>query len=137
MRPDNERLARFARAHLRTPAQRAVYAALAGAPDAVTSARDIGEQFGVDAYAVDVALRQFQAAGIAEPGGRSPGGERLFRWAGSGMAYLRTGEPPATHSIDPVCGMPVPDDTLYEESGHHFCSRRCQTTWRVLARWKR
>lgn len=132
MTGEGERLARFARAHLRSPAQRAVYATLAGAPTRATTARAIAERFPVDARQVDVVLRQFEAAGIAEPAGRTADGQRRFRWRRT-MAYLHTeDDPPAL--LDPVCGMPLPPDTAYQEGGHRFCSLRCHMAWRVAAR---
>lgn len=130
----DERLVRFARAHLRSPAQRAVYTALAGAPTVPTTGTVIAERFHLEAHQVDVVLRQFEAAGIVEAAGRSPDGERLYRWQAD-MAYLYAdNDDPVAAFVDPVCGMPVPIDSPHHDDGQWFCSLRCQTAWRVAAR---
>jgi hypothetical protein len=128
---------KFARAHLRTPAQRAAYLALAGTPDEAWSAPAIAAQSNVDAHEVDITLRQFTAAGITEDAGHSSGGDQLYRWHPT-MAYLHQHDQPSLDAVDPVCGMPVPASTqLTETTGdqvQRFCSIRCQAAWRTAAR---
>lgn len=127
----------FARAHLRNRAARAAYLALAGAPDQAWSAKAIARQSRVDPHEVDIALRQFGAAGIAEDAGRLPTEDRLYRWHPT-MAYLHQADGTSTDAADPVCGMPVPTATPYTETAdgqaQHFCSLRCQAAWRAASR---
>lgn len=126
----------FARAHLRNRAARAAYLALAGTPDDAWSAETIARRSNVDPHPVDIALRQFAAAGIVEVAGRSPAGDRLYRWHPT-MAYLHQADASGA-GADPVCGMPVPATTPYTETTdgelQRFCSLRCQTTWRAASR---
>jgi YHS domain-containing protein len=129
--------AQFARAHLRNPAERTAYLALAGTPDEVWSASAIARRSRADIHDVDVALRRFAAAGIAEATGASATGERLYRWHTT-MAYLHAGDRGDSGAVDPVCGMPVPADGPYTETTDgedlRFCSLRCQMAWRAASR---
>ena len=121
----------LANAHLRNPAERAVFMVVAGAAHhwwtSVTAARaaHVGE---LDA---DRVLRRFAAAGIVD---RSVGrtGSR-YRY-GAEMAYLDDDD--ADRDLrDPVCGMSVPIGTIHTvvDDGLtvRFCSLPC------LARWQR
>lgn len=127
----------FARAHLRHPAQRTAYLVLAGSPDEAWSARAIAERSHADPHQVDIALRQFTAAGITETAGHSHTGDRLYRWHPT-MAYLHQDDGTSTETADPVCGMPVPASTPHTETTDHqvqrFCSLRCRTAWRAASR---
>lgn len=132
---DEARLQQFIRTHLRTPAQRAVYAALGGSPEQPLSVQDIAPLVRVDAYEIDVALRQFAAAGILErvvP----DAGPAQYRWHDE-MRYLFEALPPnAEDIIDPVCSMPVAPETphvLRDASGQpiRFCSLGCLTIFRT------
>ena len=117
---------RFARVHLRTRAERAAYAVLAGAPDEVWTAEDVAEAVRLDPHEMDRTLRWFAAAGIVE----AVRAERTvpgYRWRSS-MSYLFGPAGPAVET-DPVCGMPVEPDGAYAlmvgATTISFCSRRC------------
>jgi YHS domain-containing protein len=134
--PDEARLQQFIRTHLRTPAQRAVYAALGGSPERPLSVQDIAPLGRVDDYEIDVALRKFAAAGILErvvP----EAGPAQYRWRDE-MRYLFEAvlPPNAEDVIDPVCGMPVAPESphvLRDASGQAilFCSLDCLTIFRI------
>lgn len=126
-------LVRFARAHLRTPAQHAVYRSVGNNPDAWWSATEIAQHAGLDVTDIDQSLRSFAATGILHERVH-PTGRRLYRWRDE-LRYVLDGTPPPPELIDPICGMPVNADSAY--TGHdatgatlHFCSRWCQAAHR-------
>lgn len=126
-------LARFARAHLRTPAQHAVYRAVGSDPDSWWTAGEIATHSGLDRAEVDQALRGFAAAGILHERAYQSGGRR-YRWHDE-LRYVFDGTAPPSERIDPVCGMPVDPDTAYaarDTTGAtvYFCSRWCRAAHR-------
>lgn len=131
--PANESLARFARAHLLTAAERHVYAAIAGSSE-IWTATGAAKAADVSHHEADHALRRFVKAGILEPVGswHPP----RYHWRAE-MSYLLDGSEPAGLR-DPVCGMPVaPDAPLIDEGGSvavRFCSLPCLVRWRSQRR---
>lgn len=120
----------LAQAHLRTPAERAVFAVLAGTrlwwtADSAARAAGVG---GLDA---DQALRRFAAAGIVDQDAGTAG--RRYRYRAE-MDYLHGDADPDDELRDPVCGMPVAADTPHVADDHgrvvRFCSIPCLTRWR-------
>lgn len=132
-----ESLSRFARAHLRTPAQHAVYRTLATDPDACWSAAEIAAHTGLDQHDIDQTLRSFTAAGIVREV-TSPAGGRCYRWR-TQLRYLLDGTTPTDEFLDPVCGMPVDADTPHtgrDSTGAlvRFCSLYCRAAYRTRSR---
>ena len=127
------RLTKFIDAHVHTPAHRSIFRTLATSAHEVWTVEALAEWTKLEPYDVDVVMREFAAVGIAESVGDAS--KKRFRWA-SEMDYLYGTSPRREASIafDPVCGMPVADETGYEEQvGSHilrFCSLRCQLMWR-------
>lgn len=109
-----EPLGRFARAHLRTPAQHAVYRIVGSDPDAAWTATEITHHSALDEHEIDRALRCFAAARILreEP---CPAGGRQYRWRPE-LRYLLDGTVPATDVVDPICGKPVDPDGPHRAS---------------------
>ena len=130
--PEPDAFARFARAHLPTPAERAVYPVLAGVSDGRWTAGEVAAAAGVSHHEADQALRRFAAAGIVDRI-RVRGRSDHYRWHPE-MSYLREGHN-GDLPIDPVCGMPVPPDTAHVAADHDgasfsFCSLPCLVRWR-------
>ena len=130
----DQTLLQFARAHLTTPAYRAVYTVLGGADDWWRPA-EVAAASRISVHEIDVALRQLAAAGVVEA--RTPGDDPRYRWC----LDLRSLSEPHTDDefeIDPMCGMPVPATSpfvLEDTSGlHRFCSLRCMTAARRARR---
>ena len=128
--PDS--LLRFARSHLRTPAQLAVYRTVGTRPDAWWSATEIADHTGTDVTEVDQALRGFAAAGILHDHVGAAG--RRYSWHRD-LRYVFDGTSPTGELIDPICGMPVAADSPHV--GHdtggaalRFCSQVCLTAHR-------
>lgn len=133
--PVSQTLLRFARAHLTSPAHRAVYAVLSGAADDWWRPADVAAASRLGVHEIDVALRQLAAAGVVEA--RTPGDDPRYRWCldlRSLAGPLRDDE----IDIDPICGMPVPVTSPFvteDASGvHRFCSLRCMTAARRARR---
>lgn len=129
----SERFVLFAGVHLRTVAERRVYAAVAGAPERVWPVGDVAAQAQVSHREADEALRRFLAAGIVD---RIDAAHRRYRWSAA-MRYLATPDM-QDDSIDPVCGMPVDGTTAHvvEHDGVmlRFCSLPCVVLWRSTHR---
>lgn len=129
--PADSPMSRFVRAHLPTPAERAVYAVLAGSLK-VWSARSVSAAAGVSDHEADQALRRFAAAGIIERVDE-PGQPRRYRWRPE-MGYLSDDGPSGSGRVDPVCGMPVPADAAFTvlegDAEVAFCSLPCLVRWR-------
>lgn len=128
-----EPLGRFARAHLRTPAQQAVYQTVASDPEATWSAAEIAAHTRLAHHDIGQVLRSFAAAGILRETA-SPGRDRRYRWRPE-LRYLLDGSAPRAEFIDPVCGMPVDPDTPHtgrDASGAlvRFCSPYCGAAYR-------
>lgn len=130
-------LARFARAHLRTRAQRAVYQTVGSNPESWWRAAEIAAHKDLDHAEIDQALRSFAAAGILHER-THPSGGRIYRWHDE-LRYLFQRTSPPADLIDPVCGMPV--DTDSPHTGHdatgvvvHFCSTWCRAAHRARLR---
>lgn len=128
---------RFASAHLRTRAQRAVYRAVGSNPESWWSAVEIAKHAGFDHAEVDQVLRSFAGAGILHER-THPSGARLYCWYHE-LRYLFDGTAPRAELVDPVCGMPVAADSPH--TGHDptgatvaFCSRWCQAAHRARLR---
>lgn len=128
-------LVHFARAHLRTPVQRAVYRTVGSNPDGWWTASEIAEHTGLDPLDVGQTLRGFASAGILHEERGGP--VRTYRWHDE-LRYVFEGSAPEGVMIDPVCGMPVGTDSPHvghDETGAivRFCSRYCQLTYRSRA----
>ena len=118
---------RFARVHLSTRVERAVYLALVGRHPQEMSAAEIASRGGLAARDVERVLEGFAAAGIVEEVDAPH--PRRFRWR-SDMDYLfgDSGEP--SEWVDPVCGMPVWDGSPHLATDNfgrpqRFCSSLC------------
>jgi hypothetical protein len=127
---------RFARSHLATRAERAVYTVVAGGPTRQWTARVAATAAGVSNREADQALRSFAAAGIVDHV-RGPGQPHRFQWR-PGMPYVRGGDFIASENVDPVCAMLVPADMPHTvRDGHgeiRFCSLRCLVQWQSARR---
>ncbi len=118
---------RFARVHLSSRVERAVYLAVVGDHPHVLSGAEISLRSGIPEREIEHVLERFETAGIVEEVG-APRSDR-FRWR-SDMDYLfgSLGEP--SEWVDPVCGMPVWDGSphLAEDvfgRPQRFCSSLC------------
>lgn len=124
----------LAQAHLRTPAERAVFAVLAGARRWWTAA-GAARAAGVGGLDADQALRRFAAAGIVDQDAGTAG--RRYRYRAE-MDYLHGDPDLDDERRDPVCGMPVAADTPHvaDDDGRvvRFCSIPCLTLWRRAQR---
>ena len=120
----------FARAHLPSGAERAVYRILAGTPDREWLAGEVAAAAGGDHHETDQALRRFASAGIVADTPSRGHGHR-YRWHPA-MAYLRDGDVDDT-ATDPVCGMPVPHGVPHTANDGdrevRFCSLPCLVRW--------
>jgi YHS domain-containing protein len=125
----------FARSHLRSPAERAVWSVVAGSADWWWSVKAVARSARVSDHAAGRCLHRFAAAGIVDER-HTPGTPREFRWA-SEMHYLvddRSEDGLELGRRDPVCGMPVRSSSSYraEVDGDEawFCSLPCLVRWR-------
>jgi YHS domain-containing protein len=130
-------LARFARAHLRTPAQHAVYRIVGSNPDTAWTATEIKHHSALDEQAIDRACRGFAAAGILCDESCLAGG-RQYRWRPE-LRYLLDGSLPAAEAVDPICGVPVDPDSTHRASDAasalaHFCSPYCGAAFHTRSR---
>ena len=128
----------FAGVHLRSSAERAVYAVVAGGPERAWSSAEVARHAALELHEVDQVLRRFAGAGIVECS--DDGRVRRYRWAAA-MAYLfddvQMVAGPGT-SLDPVCGMPVPVGSPYRRDGAGglvlFCSAVCVARYDAAVR---
>lgn len=124
---------RFARVHLSTRTDRAVYLALVVEPGEWRSAPKIARATSLGREEVERVLANFEAAGLAERQ-QGPVGPR-YRWR-SDMGYL-FGDGVDARWVDPVCGMLVTEDTPYravDDAGNEqrFCTSLCRTSFRAF-----
>ena len=117
----------FARRHLDTRKERAVYLTLVGQEAESWSACELGNRNHLDADETERILEAFEAAGVVDAIDAPEG--RRYRWR-SDMSYLFGERGDSRDRVDPVCGMPVlanspfaADDT-YGRS-RRFCSSLC------------
>lgn len=133
MPPADAKFAAFVDAHLRTRVERAVFVALSSSTEERWTIAALAKWTACDEYDLDVTLREFVAAGIAECDTDALNGRR-YRW-GNDMNYLSATPRPQPTFVDPVCGMPVDLYADYiEESptgAERFCSLRCQLAWQA------
>lgn len=125
--------ARFADIHLRTAAERAVYFTLVAQLAESWSIAEIAALKGLDERELKAILERYEAAGIVR-GTPSPS-EQRFHWR-SDMNYL-FGNPDSAGPADPICGMPVTDDSPYRVTDGFrrqilFCSAMCLAAFREL-----
>jgi len=128
-----EALARFARGHLHSEAEYAVYRTVGGDRAEGWTADEIATHADVDVGDVHRALRRFAAARIlVEEAGH--GGRQRYRWR-SELSYLFDGtSPPGL--VDPVCGMPVEAGSPHAATDTtgaavRFCSAWCRAAFRA------
>ena len=124
--------ARFARAHLRTRTERAVYFTLVAQLASSWSACELARLKDLDVPTVQAVLDRYAAADIVEVADLSTG--RRYRWRAD-MTYLFGATLSAPELVDPVCGMTVDEWTPYcfrDAFGRRwvFCSSVCMTTFR-------
>ena len=124
--------ARFARAHLRTRAERAVYFTLVAQLAPSWSAAEIARVKDLDVRSVAAVLDRYAGVGIVEVI-EAPAGRR-YQWR-SDMSYLFGSGPTAPELVDPVCGMTVEQRTPYRlEDGPQlwvFCAPVCMATFQA------
>lgn len=123
---------RFAQAHLRTRAERAVYFTLVAQLADSWSAVEIASLKELDVGTVEAVLDRYADAGVVGVVDTTTG--LRYRWR-SDMSYL-FGASSAVTMIDPVCGMTIPDGTphwLQDGWGTlwFFCCSTCLATFRA------
>jgi hypothetical protein len=127
---DSDAFVRFAKVHLPTNAERAIYPVLAGAPDRDWTAGEVAAAAKVSHHEADQALRRFASAGIVDHT-HARGHGHHYRWHPD-MGYLREGADDGA-AIDPVCGMPVPAGAPHTardgDTEIRFCSLPCLVRW--------
>lgn len=124
---------RFAQAHLRTPAERAVYFTLVAQLAQSWSAVEIADLRGLDLGTVEAVLDRYADAGVVAVVDSAIG--LRYRWC-SDMSYLSRAGSGGFTMIDPVCGMTTDGETphrLEDGSGalRLFCSSLCLATFRA------
>jgi YHS domain-containing protein len=132
----------FARTHLRSAAERAIFAVVASAAGhwwSAAAAARAARQAHVTEHETDQTLRRFAAAGIVEQ--RADADGRRYRYRAE-MAYLHDDTDLDDELRDPVCGMPVAADaphTANDDEGHtvRFCSILCLLRWQRARRRSR
>lgn len=127
---DSNAFVRFAKVHLPTSAERAMYPVLAGGPDRDWTAGELAAAARVSHHEADQALRRFASAGIVHHT-HVRGHGHHYRWHPD-MDYLRLGADEGA-AIDPVCGMPIPPGAPHTalDGGTEirFCSLPCLVRW--------
>ena len=126
--------ARFARRHLRTRAERAVYLTLVAQEAESWSAAEIAGRQRLDARDIERILQAYEVAGIVEAAGAT--GDRRYRWR-SDMNYLLGGVSDSPGRTDPVCGMPVAEERPCRTNDlfgrpRRFCSSLCLAAFRAF-----
>lgn len=128
---DTEAFVRFAKVHLPTNAERAIYPVLAADSDREWTAGEVAAAARVSHHEADQALRRFASAGIVDHSHVRGQGHR-YRWHPD-MSYLRQGFVSGS-AIDPVCGMPVPPGSPHTardgDAEVSFCSLPCLVRWK-------
>lgn len=124
---------RFARMHLRTPTERAVYFTLVAQLAESWTAAEIATLKDVDVRTVEAVLDGYADAGVVD-GVDSNGGLR-YRWR-SDMSYLFNAGSSGITMIDPVCGMTTDGATPHRVSDGSgtlrlFCSSLCLAAFRA------
>ncbi len=125
---------RFARRHLATGVERAVYLTLVSQLAESWSAAEIAEREGLDPAKAARVLEEFRSAGIVDALDGPRG--RRYRWC-SDMDYLFRGSADALGGVDPVCGMPVAEESPYVAHDAYrrlrrFCSSLCLAVFRAF-----
>lgn len=118
---------RFARRHLGTQEERAVYLTLVGQEAESWSARELAERNHLGLDAIARVLEAFEAAGVVDA--FDARGAHRYRWR-SDMNYLIGEEGHSPGWVDPVCGMPVLPNSPYVADDAYrrprrFCSSLC------------
>lgn len=118
---------RFARRHLDTREERAVYLTLVGQEADSWSARELAERNHLDLDETERVLEAFRAAGVVDAIDAPKG--RRYRWR-SDMNYLFGEQGDSPGWVDPVCGMPVLANSPYAADDTYgrprrFCSALC------------
>ena len=124
---------RFAKVHLRTRAERAVYFTLVAQLAESWSAVEIASLKGLDVQTVEAVLGRYADAGVVAV--VDSGIDLRYRWC-SDMRYLFGAGSSGVTMIDPVCGMMTAGETphwLDDGSGTRwlFCSSTCLATFRA------
>lgn len=124
---------RFAQAHLRTRAERAVYFTLVAQLAESWSAAEIADLKDVDVWRVAVVLDGYADAGVVDVVESAIG--LRFRWR-SDMSYLFSAGSSGITMIDPVCGMTTHGATPHRvDDGvgtlRLFCSSLCLAAFRA------
>lgn len=122
---------RFARRHLRTRTEQAVYLTLVSQEAETWSAAQIGARVRRPTRAVAQVLCAFEADRIVEAIETDHG--RRYRWR-SDMNYLFD---QTTHATDPICGMHVAVESPYRTTDTNgqtwsFCSPVCLETFLTI-----
>lgn len=122
---------RFARRHLDTRQERAVYLTLVGQEADSWSARELAERTHLDPGETERVLEAFRADGVADAIDAPEG--RRYRWR-SDMNYLFGEHGGSPEWVDPVCGMPVLAKSPYVAHDTYrrprkFCSSLCLATF--------
>lgn len=129
---EHDTLARFARGHLSGEAEPAVYFLLAGSPAASWSTRELSERTGWPEDVVAEVLGRFLAAGMITRAPDDPAAPR-YRWRVE-AEYLHDSPSGATQWVDPICGMPVAEDSPIRArrpggTRVRFCSPWCRAAF--------
>lgn len=121
----------FRDAHLPTSVDWAVFIVMSSLGDESLTAAEVARDARASHHEADQALRRFAAAGIVERIDEA-GRPRRYRLHEE-MAYLATGQE-RTGTLDPVCGMPISEDSPHViDDGEErvvFCSLPCLVRWR-------
>lgn len=123
----------FARVHLTTRAERAVYFTLVAQLAESWSATELARLKNLDVRTVEAVLDRYSVAGIVEVADVPMGGR--YQWR-SDMSYLFGSGPSGGKLVDPVCGMAVDGWTPYcfEDAFQRlwmFCAPVCMTTFQA------
>lgn len=125
--------ARFARRHLSTREQRAVYLTLVSQEAESWSAAEIAGLKRLDECDIERIFEAYEASGIVEAIDTTGG--RRYRWR-SDMNYLFGDVSDSPDWVDPVCGMPVTEESPYRAIDpfgrpRRFCASLCLAAFRA------